>query len=114
MIIIASGSELSLAVEARDRLEEEGTPTRVVSLPSWALFQAQSDTYRFRVLPPSVTARVSVEAASTFGWERWVGSGGLAVGHDGFGASAPADVLYREFGITSEAVVQAGRALSGS
>ncbi|GMV06897.1 MAG: transketolase [Gemmatimonadota bacterium] len=110
-ILIASGSELCLALEARTRLEADGVPTRVVSLPSWALFQAQSESYRFRVLPPDVTARVSVEAATTFGWERWVGSRGRAVGVDRFGASAPAEVLYREFGVTADAVVEAARRL---
>lgn len=110
-ILLASGTELSLALDARTRLEDEGVPTRVVSLPSWTLFQAQSESYRFRVLPPAVTARVSVEAATTFGWERWVGSGGHAVGVDHFGASAPAGVLYKEFGITADAVVEAARTL---
>ncbi len=111
LILIASGSELALALEARSRLEASGTPTRVVSLPSWALFRAQSESYRFFVLPPSVTARVSVEAATTFGWERWIGSGGRAIGIDRFGASAPAEVLYERFGITVEAIVEAARAI---
>jgi transketolase len=111
VILMASGSELELVVEARKHLEADGVPTRVVSLPSWRLFQEQSASYRYRVLPPSVTARVSVEAATTFGWERWVGSQGRAVGLDHFGASAPADILYREFGITVDAVVEAARSL---
>jgi transketolase len=87
-------------------------PTRLVSLPSWALLQAQSESYRYQVLPPSVTARVSVEAASTFGWERWVGSRGRCVGLNRFGASAPAEVLYERFGITVDAVVAAARSLA--
>jgi len=111
LILLASGSELGTALEARARMEGAGTPTRVVSLPSWALFRAQSEAYRFQVLPPSVTARVSVEAASTFGWERWVGSRGRTVGLDHFGASAPAEVLYERFGITVDAVVEAAVSL---
>jgi len=103
-------TELALALEARERLEEGGVPTRVVSLPSWHLFAEQSVAYRHRVLPPSVTARVSVEAATTFGWERWVGTEGHAVGLDRFGASAPAEVLYDRLGITTDAVVNAARA----
>jgi len=110
-ILIASGSEVGLALEARERLEDAGTPTRVVSLPSWALFVAQSESYRYQVLPPAVTARVSAEAASTFGWERWLGGYGIAVGLDRFGASAPAETLYERFGITVDAVVEAARSL---
>lgn len=111
VIVIASGSELGLAMDARSLLQDGGIPTRVVSLPSWALFRAQNESYRYQVLPPSVTARVSVEAASTFGWERWVGSAGRSVGIHGFGASAPAEELYRQFGITAEAVAEAARAM---
>ncbi len=110
-ILIASGSELSLALEARDTLEESGVPTRVVSLPSWRLFTEQSVAYRHRVLLPAVRTRVSVEAASTFGWERWIGSEGRAIGLERFGASAPAEVLYEKLGITTDAVVGAVRAL---
>ena len=113
VILISSGSELSLTLDARERLEADGVPTRVVSLPSWHLFTEQSEAYRHRVLPPSVTARVSIEAASTFGWERWVGSGGRAIGLDHFGASAPAETLYEKFGITADAVVEAARKLLG-
>jgi transketolase len=111
VILLASGSELSLALDARVRLQAEGVRTRVVSLPSWALFREQPASYRRQVLPPDVTARVSVEAATTFGWERWVGAEGRAVGVDHFGASAPAERLYEEFGITVDAVVEAARTL---
>jgi transketolase len=111
VILIASGSELGIALDARAVLEAEGTPARVVSLPSWALFAAQAESYRYQVLPPAVTARVSVEAAGTFGWERWVGFGGVAIGLDRYGASAPAETLYDRFGITAEAVVEAARSL---
>jgi transketolase len=107
VIVIGSGSELSLALEARQRLEAAGTPTRVVSLPSWHLFERQDRAYRDAVLPPHVTARVSVEAGTTFAWARWIGSGGASVGLDRFGASAPAEVLFTELGITTDAVVAA-------
>jgi transketolase len=104
-ILLASGSELGVAVEARERLEAAGTPTRVVSLPSWYLFDRQERAYRDEVLPPSVAARVSIEAGSTFGWERWVGSTGRSVGLDRFGASAPAEILFEKFGFTVDSVV---------
>jgi transketolase len=108
-IVIASGTEVGLALEARERLEADGVPTRVVSLPSWFLFQSQNQAYRDEVLPPAVRARVSIEAGSTFGWSRWVGDAGHSVGIDHFGASAPAEVLYEKFGITADAVVTAVR-----
>jgi len=106
-ILLASGSELGVAVEARERLEAAGTPTRVVSLPSWYLFDRQEPAYRDEVLPPSVGARVSIEAGSTFGWQRWVGSTGRSIGLDRFGASAPAEILFEKFGFTVDAVVNA-------
>lgn len=98
LILIASGTEVGLALEAAEALEADGTPTRVVSLPSWYLFGLQDRTYRDEVLPPSVRARVSIEAGSTFGWTRWVGDAGASVGLDHFGASAPAEVLFEKFG----------------
>ena len=103
-LIIATGSEVPLALDAAKALAERGTSARVVSMPSWELFAAQPKAYRDSVLPPEVTARVSIEAASTFGWERFVGSEGMAVGVDRFGASAPAGEIYRELGITAERV----------
>ena len=111
VLLLASGSELSIAVDARRQLEEAGIPARVVSMPSWYLFQKQGADYRDEVLPPEVTARVSIEAGSTFGWDRWVGSEGCSIGIDHFGASAPAEVLYERFGITTEAVVASARKL---
>jgi transketolase len=111
VVLIASGAEVAIALEARERLEWDGTPTRVVSLPSWYLFQQQDRAYRDEVLSPPVTARVSVEAATRFGWERWVGTGGASVGIDRFGASAPAEVLFEQFGFTPEAVVEAAKGL---
>jgi len=112
-ILIASGSELQLAVEARETLEDQGISTRVVSMPSWRLFMDQDPAYRNQVLPPEVSLRVSVEAGTTLGWDRWVGSHGVSIGLDHFGSSAPWQVLYKEYGITAEAVVAAVRKLKG-
>ena len=105
VVLIASGSEVGLALEAKEALEAEGTATRVVSMPSWWLFAQQDPAYQDLVLPPQVPARVAVEAGSPFGWARWVGDAGAAVGIDHFGASAPAETLYERFGVTSENVV---------
>lgn len=113
VILLASGSELSLAVEAHARLEADGIATRVVSMPSWHLFSEQDAGYRDEVLPPEVEARVSVEAGSTFGWSRWVGTKGRSIGVDRFGASAPAPVLYEKFGVTVDAVVSAAKDVLG-
>ena len=109
VILIASGSELGIILEARERLEAEGTPTRVVSLPSWYLFGRQEKDYRDSVLPPEISKKISVEAASTFGWTRWVGASGSSLGLDHFGASAPSDILFEKFGFTVEDVVEAAR-----
>ena len=112
VILIASGSEVGVAVQARAVLQAEGVPTRVVSLPSWFLFARQPQSYRDDVIPPEVTARVSVEAGTTAGWTRWTGNGGASVGIDHFGASAPGAVLFEKFGITAGAVVAKARALA--
>lgn len=112
-IILASGSELHLAVAAAETLEADGLPTRVVSLISWHLFSRQDPVYREEVLPRRIRARVAIEAASPMGWERWVGDEGSVVGIDGFGASAPAGRLFQEYGITAEAVVERVRSLLG-
>ena len=109
VILIASGSELGIALEAREQLEAEGTPARVVSLPSWYLFGRQEKNYRDSVLPPEISNKVSVEAASTFGWTRWVGESGYSLGLDHFGASAPSDILFEKFGITVEEILKAAR-----
>ncbi len=109
--VIASGSEVGTALEARNQLQAEGTPTRVVSMPSWRLFEQQDQEYRDQVLPPDQPLRIGVEAGSTFGWARWVGSGGGAVGIDHFGASAPSEVLYERFGVTAEEVVSLAHSL---
>ncbi|KAL8235673.1 hypothetical protein R6Q59_016754 [Mikania micrantha] len=109
VILIGTGSELEIAAKAADELRKEGKSIRVVSFVSWELFDEQSDEYKESVLPSSVTARVSIEAASTFGWGKLVGSEGKAIGIDKFGASAPAGKIYKEYGITVEAVVAAAK-----
>jgi transketolase len=113
VILIATGSEVEIALVAADTLSSEGVAVRVVALPSWELFHRQDEEYRESVLPRAVTARVSLEAASTFGWDRYVGSAGVAIGIDHFGASAPAKVLYKEFGITAENMVAAAHKVLG-
>ncbi len=110
LVLIGSGSETQLAVEARAVLEREGVPTRVVSMPSWYLFQRQTPAYREGVLAPSAV-RVAVEAGSTLGWSRWVGDSGGAVGVERFGASAPWQTIYAELGISAEAVATMARSL---
>ena len=113
VILMASGSELSLCVDACEKLKAEGVKARVVSMPCWELFEQQDAAYKANVLPPSVTARVSVEMASTFGWERYVGARGKMVGMHSFGASAPLKDLLKKFGFTAEYVVAAAREVLG-
>ena len=109
VILIGTGSEVQLCVGARSELEKQGIRTRVVSFPSWELFEAQSEEYRRKVLPPEVTARVSVEAAATIGWCRWVGERGASIGIDRFGASAPAKDVAQHLGLTVDNVVRSAR-----
>jgi transketolase len=111
VVIIATGSEVHIALEAGQTLEGEGIAARVVSMPSWELFDDQPKDYRDQVLPPSLRARVSVEAGTTKGWERYVGLDGASVGMTSYGASAPAGVLYEKFDITAERVAQEARNL---
>ncbi|NJL98869.1 MAG: transketolase [Synechococcaceae cyanobacterium SM2_3_2] len=111
IILIATGSELELAVKAAETLKSEGKAARVVSLPCWELFLAQPQEYRDAVLPPSVKKRVSIEAGTTFGWCSFVGSEGKAIGIDHFGASAPGDICLKEFGFTVENLLNTARAL---
>ncbi|MGE0826182.1 MAG: transketolase [Candidatus Binatia bacterium] len=111
LILIASGSEVSLIVAARDALQQEHIPVRVVSMPSWELFEAQSRAYRDSVLPPAIRARLAVEAGVTQGWHRYVGDHGDVIGVDSFGASAPGPVVMREYGFTVENLCQRARAL---
>jgi transketolase len=109
VILMGTGSEVSLCVTAYEQLKSEGIKARVVSMPSWGIFEAQSDEYKKQVLPPSVKARVSVEAASTFGWSQYVGPTGKMIGMHSFGASAPIKDVLKKFGFTTEKVVEAAR-----
>ncbi|HEU5197370.1 MAG TPA: transketolase, partial [Methylomirabilota bacterium] len=109
VILMATGSELGFAVAAHEQLTKENVKSRVVSMPSWELFEHQSQEYKDSVLPPSVTARVSIEQASTFGWHQYVGLTGEAIGMHSFGASAPLKELQKKFGFSAEAVVAAAK-----
>jgi transketolase len=111
VILIATGSEVSIALQAHGLLAIDGIRSRVVSMPSWELFECQPRAHREAVLPPSVSTRVSIEAASPFGWERYVGPGGAIIGITHFGASAPAPTVMRELGFTPEHVVETVKAL---
>jgi transketolase len=113
VILMATGTELSLAVGAHETLKSEGIRSRVVSFPSWELFEAQPAEYRNSVLPPHITARVSIEQGSTIGWDRYIGSKGAAIGMHTFGASAPLPALLKKFGFTPEAVVEIARKQAG-
>jgi transketolase len=113
VIIIASGSEVTLAVDAHEKLVAEGIRSRVVSMPSWDIFEHQTKEYRDSVLPPTVTARVAVEQASTFGWERYVGNSGRIIGMHTFGASAPLKELQRRFGFEPDRVIAVVKELLG-
>jgi len=110
VILIGTGSEISLCLQAYEALKSEGVAARVVSMPSWELFEAQDEAYRKSVLPPAVTARLSVEAASVIGWDRYVGPGGAMIGMHTFGASGPIEDLMKHFGFTPEAVLAAAHA----
>ena len=111
LILLATGSEVHLAVAAWKRLEADGIPTRVVSMPSWEIFAAQPQAYRDEVILPTVRARVSIEAGVTLGWQRWVGLEGASIGIDHFGASAPAEIIFEKFGLTVEKVVETAKRL---
>ena len=113
VILIASGSEVSLAVEAHEKLVADGIRSRVVSMPSWDIFEHQTQEYQDEVLPPHVTARVAVEQASTFGWERYIGRTGRMIGMKTFGASAPLKELQRKFGFEPDRVAAAAKAQLG-
>ncbi len=113
VILIATGSEVSVAVAAHEALLASGIRSRVVSMPSWDIFEQQPQDYRDRVLPPTVTARVAIEQASTFGWERYVGTTGRVVGMHTFGASAPLKALQQHFGFEPENVVAIAKELLG-
>jgi transketolase len=111
IILIASGSEVSLAIAAYETLSAEGVRCRVVSMPSWDIFEHQSQEYRDTVLPPAVKARVAIEQASTFGWERYAGESGRIIGMKTFGASAPLKELLKKYGFEPERVVATAREL---
>jgi transketolase len=105
VILIATGSELGVTVEAHEKLKAEGVRSRVVSMPSWELFDQQDAAYRSAVLPAGIKARVAVEAGIKFGWERYLGDHGVFVGMTGYGASAPGGTLFKEFGFTADNIV---------
>lgn len=109
VILVSSGSEVHIAHEAYRRLSSDGVKARLVSLPCWELFSEQDDAYKEAVLPKAVRARVAIEAGVTLGWERWVGTDGVIIGIDRFGASAPYERIYQEYGLTPEAVVAAAQ-----
>jgi transketolase len=109
VLLMASGSEVALCVAAQEQLGADGIRSRAVSMPSWELFDDQDEGYRDSVLPPEITARVSVEQASIFGWAKYVGAKGQSIGMRSFGASAPLKDLQREFGFTVERVVEAAK-----
>lgn len=113
VILIATGSEVSLCVQAYEQLTAQGIGARVVSMLSWELFEQQSQRYQEEVLSPAVTARVAVEQASTLGWARYVGSQGVVIGMETFGASAPLKALQKKFGFVPERIVTVAKTLIG-
>jgi transketolase len=113
VILIASGSELSLAVDAHETLTAQGIGCRVVSMPSWDIFEHQPQAYRASVLPPQVSARIAIEQGSTLGWERYVGADGRVIGMHTFGASAPLKALQSKFGFEPDHVFATARELLG-
>ncbi len=113
VVLMATGSEVELALAARERLAGEAIAARVVSMPSLELFALQPREYRDAVLPPAVTARIAIEAASPQSWYRWVGERGVVMGIERFGASAPYQRIYQEFGFTVENVVKKAKELLG-
>ena len=113
VLLIASGSEVAPALEARAELAADGVDARVVSFPSWELFRRQPQAYREEVLPPGVAARVAVEAGATLGWSEWVGPAGAVVGIDRFGASASHEDNFRAYGLTATDVAKVARSLLG-
>lgn len=113
VILLSTGSEVELIIKASEKLVAEGISVRLVSMPSWDLFEAQSQDYRDSVLPPSLTARVAIEAGVQLGWDRYIGQKGVFIGLNRFGASAPAKVVYEKLGITADAVVEAAKKVLG-
>jgi transketolase len=113
IILIATGSEVAVVIDAHERLTSQGIRSRVVSMPSWDLFEHQSQSYRDSVLPPAVTARIAVEQGSVLGWDRYVGPAGKVIGMQTFGASAPLKELLRKFGFEPERIIAAAREMLG-
>jgi transketolase len=113
IILIASGSEVSLAIGAHEKLTADGVRSRVVSMPSWDIFEEQPQSYRDTVLPPQVTARIAIEQGSMLGWDRYVGTAGKVVGMKTFGASAPLKELQRKFGFQPERIVELATEMLG-
>jgi len=111
LILMASGSEVGLIMQAAETLVEAGIAVRLVSFPSWELFKEQSESYRLSVLPTGLKARIAVEAGATLGWKRWVGDGGIVIGLDRFGESAPYQEIYADLGLTPERIVREAKAL---
>jgi transketolase len=111
LILIGTGSEVSLTLEAREKLQAEGVPTRVISMPCWELFEAESKEYRDEVLPPSIKSRLAVEAGVREGWDRYVGPAGDVVCLDRFGASSPGEVALKNLGFNVDNVLKHARAL---
>jgi transketolase len=111
LLLLSTGSEVALCLEAYEQLNKEGVATRVVSMPSWHIFELQDEAYRNQILPPDCLARLSVEQASTFGWERYVGIRGLSIGMKTFGASAPLKELLKKFGFTVDHIVAQAKQL---
>jgi transketolase len=107
VVLIATGSEVALALAAQEKLLAQGIRARVVSLPCWEIFAAQSPEYQDSVIPRAIKGRVSIEAGTTLGWQRWLGTDGVAIGIDRFGASGPGGVLMKQFGFHADAVVRA-------
>jgi transketolase len=111
LILIATGSEVSITLSAGCELAAKGIKVRIVSLPSWEIFDREQQEYRNSVLPPQVTKRITVEAGIKLGWEHYIGLSGKIIGMETFGASAPAPVLYEKFGLTTEKIIEAAREL---
>ncbi|MBA7471885.1 Transketolase 1 [subsurface metagenome] len=109
VLLIGSGSEIGLALEAAEKLAAEGVAVQVVSMPCWELFEKQSQEYKDSVIPPGVKARVGIEAGVELGWSKWLGDNGIFIGMSSFGASAPAKVCFEKFGITVDNVVKAAK-----
>jgi transketolase len=110
ILLIGTGSEVSLCAKVHDELTREGVAARLISMPSWELFEQQDETYRHAILPPLITARVAVEQGSTLGWDRYVGTEGAIIGMHTFGSSAPLKDLLTKFGFTPERVMEAAKA----